>query len=575
MKKHFYYLTAFFFISSYFTLPAQTDQVLVWGSYYGVQNGPFEHDVVESITETADGGFVIYGQSLSPSGLATPGAYQSINMGMADCFIAKFDEDRQRIWSTYFGGTGYESPNRTIRTLSDGSIVISGATTSSSNIATPGAFETVNPFLSGFLTRFSEEGWPMWSTYFGAGQSAEPGITQIYDLAVLPNDNIVTVGLTNASDLPVTGGAHQTDHAGNLDGFIATFDSSGELLWSTFFGGSEEDVIRSIQLDSNGNLIVLGTTTSESQIASEGAHQTINGGEKDLFLAKFSVDGTLIWSTYYGGENDESVYNICNLTIDNLDNIYVLSRTNSLTGIATDGAHQTEPDNSGEWEGNTFLARFSPDGTLEWGSYFGHSEIAGRSITMHSNNVVMVGATFSDSGVSSGNPWQANFPGTDELSVFISAFSSNGEPIWGTYYGGDGSDNPSNVVKFSNDLLAITGLTSSPNDITTSDGFQTQQFDIDGFFSFFEIDFSTSVVENELLPISIFPNPARESVRLNLPPHFAFQADIVVYNTVGQVVSQHTAFNSLQALPLNHPPGLYIVEARNGRQVARGKVILN
>jgi hypothetical protein len=573
MKKHFYYLTAFFFISTYFTLPAQTDQELVWASYYGVPNALFEYDIIEAIAETPDGGFAIYGVTYSSSGLATPGAHQMNSNGSAECFIARFDENRERLWATYFGGLNHETPNNSIGVLPDGSLIVSGITASSSNIATENAYQENNTGYTGFIARFSPFGELMWSTYYGLGDT-DAMVAELWDLVMLPDGDVVVVGYTQSPNLLTSPDAFQTDHAGSFDGFIARFTSDGDLVWSTYFGGPESDQLMKAAIGSDGHIVVLGTTQSATQIASNDAHQEVYAGDTDLVLLKISADGELLWSTYFGGEGLERGYNLCDISTDEQNNIYVLSRTNSVSGITTPDSNQPILDVTGQYDENTLLARFSPDGILEWGSYFGNSETAGRGLTIHSGNLVMAGNTISDIGVSYGNPWQANFPGTDENAVFISSFTSSGEPIWGTYYGGGGNDSPTNVTTFSNNLLAVTGGTTSPNDITTFDGFQTQQFDIDGFFSFFEIDFSTSVAENELLPISIFPNPARESVRLNLPPHFAFQADIVVYNAVGQVVSQHAAFNALQVLPLNHPPGLYIVEARNGRQVARGKVVL-
>lgn len=572
--KHLSVTIIFLSFSMLSGVSAQPDQQLVWGSYYGVLNGQNEYDVIEAIAETPDGGFVIFGVTYSSSGLATVGAHQLNNNGLTDCFIARFDENRERLWATYFGGPNHETPNKSIGVLPDGSLIVSGITASTTNIASEDAYQQTNPGYTGFIARFSPIGELMWSTYYGLGASEELLVAGVWDLVMLPDGDIIVVGDTQSPELMTTANAFQANHAGSFDGFIARFSSGGDLVWSTYFGGPGNDVLLRAVIDSVGDIVVLGTTQSDTQIATNGAYQEEYAGETDLVLLKISAEGQMLWSTYYGGEGHEYNFNSNDLTIDNFDNIYVLSRTTSLNGIATDGAHQTEPDNSGEWEGNVFLARFSSNGTLEWGSYYGSTEITARGVVMQSNNVVITGATISESGLATGNPWQAVFPGTDENAVFISAFTPGGEPIWGTYYGGAGNDVATGAETFSDNLLAIVGASTSTSGISTSDGFQTEQFDIDGFFSFFELDFPTSVAENEWLSITLAPNPARDFVRLNLPPHFTFLADITVYNAVGQVVAQHGSFNSLEPLPLSHPPGLYVVEARNGNQVARGKVVV-
>jgi hypothetical protein len=83
-----------------------------------------------------------------------------------------------------------------------------------------------------------------------------------------------------------------------------------------------------------------------------------------------------------------------------------------------------------------------------------------------------------------------------------------------------------------------------------------------------------SSVEEEVAPIGIFPNPTTSHIRLQLPTEFAFRADIRIYNSVGQVVAQIENFNTHDPLPMNYPPGLYIVEARNTNKVARDKVVV-
>lgn len=71
-----------------------------------------------------------------------------------------------------------------------------------------------------------------------------------------------------------------------------------------------------------------------------------------------------------------------------------------------------------------------------------------------------------------------------------------------------------------------------------------------------------------------FPNPASSHIRLQLPPEFAARVVVTVYNIAGQVVSHHDNFNTQHPLPMPHPPGLYVVEARSDGNVAREKVVV-
>jgi hypothetical protein len=573
MKKHLYYLTAFFFSTTYFTLPAQTDQELIYGSYFAGDGSGF--DAVGGIAEFADGSFAICGRTESKSGLSTPGAHQPDGTFALDGFVAMFNSEREILWSTYFGGGVLTNIRGGIHSLSDGSLVFAGQSASQSGIATPGAFQTTiapNTF-AGFIARFSAEGFPIWSTYL----SGSSMFNRVLDMAIFENDDILVVGSTDSPDFPITPGAIQNEFGGNYDGFISRFNSAGELLWSTYYGGLDYDHIHAVTIDDDENIIALGRTESSDQIATVGAHQESYGGGSDLFLVKISNEGNVVWSTYFGGPEIESNFSKKLIHADSGGNIYFTGTTESETSIATPGAYQSALAGNESVKKNVLLAKFSPEGEQIWGTYFGsHSSLTVEAMTIRSGDIILTGQVFEDDEVIFGNSWLDEIPSTTlDGSVYITAFNSDGFPIWGTYYGGPSDDKPEHILGFSDNTLAVTGYSHSAFGITTTDGFQTEHLPYSGFFSFFDINFSTGISETEFVSLSLFPNPTHGAVRMQLPPHFAFQADVVVYNSVGQVVSQHAAFNALQVLPLNHPPGLYIVEARNGRQVARGKVVLN
>src|SRR5690554_2895670 len=138
---------------------AQTDQELVWGSYYGVVNQDLQLELIQDITELPNGNFVILGRTQSISGLSTVGTHQANGSGGYECFLAFFNEDRERLWATYFGGSGADEPIG-VESMSDGSFVICGSTNSSFNIATSGAFQEniEEGYYNGFLSRFSNDG---------------------------------------------------------------------------------------------------------------------------------------------------------------------------------------------------------------------------------------------------------------------------------------------------------------------------------------------------------------------------------------------------------------------------------
>src|SRR5690606_11904215 len=147
------------------------------------------------------------------------------------------------------------------------------------------------------------------------------------------DNNVYIGGITNLanSNPPVGGssglatpGAYKTDTIGKHDGFLAKFSSTGALRWATYFGGTENECIGSIDCDSKGNVYVAGNTQSAG-IATVG--NTTLSGAMDAFLAKFDANGTHIWTTYLGGEGTDG--NMKGIHVYKDDDILMLTGTGS------------------------------------------------------------------------------------------------------------------------------------------------------------------------------------------------------------------------------------------------------
>jgi hypothetical protein len=81
-------------------------------------------------------------------------------------------------------------------------------------------------------------------------------------VATDPQGNIYVVGQTSSTNFPVTANALQPTLGGGSDAFISKFSPAGDLVWSTYFGGSGNDSAAGVAIDSAGNILVAGTTSS-------------------------------------------------------------------------------------------------------------------------------------------------------------------------------------------------------------------------------------------------------------------------------------------------------------------------
>src|SRR6202008_1888404 len=123
---------------------------------------------------------------------------------------------------------------------------------------------------------------------------------------------------------------------GSYDAFLLKLSPSGTRMWSTYFGGNGDDRAYGVAIDPLNNIVLTGYTGSIDHIANAGAYHTAyGGGLDDAFIAKFSPSGSLIWSTYYGGKDEDRANAV---TTDQSGNIFITGATFSPNGIATPGS---------------------------------------------------------------------------------------------------------------------------------------------------------------------------------------------------------------------------------------------
>ena len=390
-----------------FLVKFNSSGVRQWATYYGGS----ENDKGISCALDASGNVYMIGTTTSTSGIATAGADETT---VNDGFLVKFNSSGVRQWGTYFEGTG-----NACTTDASGNIYIVGLTNSTSGIATAGAHQTV---MSGsgdaFLVKFNSSGVKQWGTYFGGSYTLASGMETGLSCATDALGNVYMTGHTPSTSGIATAGAHQTIYGGSsTDAFLVKFNSSGVIQWGTYYGGAGVDIGYSCTTDASGNIYLAGDTQQEFLPASSGmttigAHQSAyGGGYSDGFLVKFDSNGQMQWGTYYGGSLlDVSV----SCATDASGNVYMSGNTQSATGIATSGAHQTTVNGA-------FLVSFNSSGVRQSGTYCGG--IKNVCTTDASGNVYMTGYTQSNSGIATAGAHQTANGNSGYNDAFLLKFN--------------------------------------------------------------------------------------------------------------------------------------------------------
>lgn len=382
-----------------------------WATYYG-------NDVYVIGTGLAcdtKGNVYLAGGTMADTAIATTGAHQAAYGGGTerDAYLVKFSGTGQRLWGTYYGGSGEDIAYALACDTSD-NIYMVGRTRSNTNIASAGSHKTT---LVGtevfFAAKFNSSGVRQWGTYYGENASPQYGWLPYMSASVDLAGNLyfaANVGVYPSTvNLPAdmtTAGSHQPAYAGKNDVLLVKLNKDGVRQWGTYYGGAKEDLVvrEALAHDKWGNVYLFGRTHSASGIASAGAHQTTlaGGGSSfvdsahyggDGFLAKFNPAGVRQWATYYGGAGSENGYGYGGVTCDAAGNIVIAGTTESNTGIATAGNYQSFILS----ESSGYIAKFDTAGVRKWGTYFGNiseGRIEGLC-TNNSGNIYITG-TFND-----------------------------------------------------------------------------------------------------------------------------------------------------------------------------------
>ncbi|MGY5863998.1 MAG: hypothetical protein RTV41_05305 [Candidatus Thorarchaeota archaeon] len=423
-------------------------------TYFGGSNN-------EDATKVAfdnEGNTILIGQTLSNNLNTTDNAFQPDEGGGDwDAFIAKFSPMGELLFCSYLGGTGYEHITA-VNVDADNNMVVAGTTASSGLPTSTGALhETPLGSTDGFVFVIAPNGSVLYGTYFGgtgqdwiygmefddsgdylfagwsnsdglgtsgayqesyAGGGADAFIARIssdcttlqmfsyvggsgddraWSMTIDNSSNFIISGVAGAG-FPTTGGAHQSSHGGLTDAYITVVNYAGNSLnFSTLLGGNGDDLGLGVDVDSHGDIILTGDTTSDNLATMNAVQPDFAGGTNDFFASKFNSSGHPYFVTYIGGNETDRCWDA---RVDIDDNLVLVGRTSSVDFPALNGLNDTK---SGGFD--SCVTKLSSDGQTILASTFigGSGEDIGEGIAVNNLGDVVV----------TGRTWSADFPMTD------------------------------------------------------------------------------------------------------------------------------------------------------------------
>ena len=321
-------------------------------------------------------------------------------------------------------------------------------------------------------------GRTVWSKRFG-DEASQQGSSIATDRL---GNVLVMGGFTGTLDL----GAQPLRSSGRRDLFLAKFDTEGVLRWSRAFGSKDTQGHcggRAVAADRDGNIFLAGDFSGSLQFD----NQTIKSDSSyDVFLAKLSPEGKVLWSRRFGGDGRDLA---SGLSVDHVGNVFLTgefrgtidfgggplasagdvdiflakidpngkhvyskrfggAREDFGTGIAADYAgnvvvtgEYTDSVDFGEGLVRTamgydiFVAKFDPTGKPMWSKSFGPLESTdihgGRSITLDRTGNILLAGDFRDTLDLGGGPLQS----AGSYDVFVAKYDPSGEHVWSKRFG--------------------------------------------------------------------------------------------------------------------------------------------
>ncbi|MFV2014517.1 MAG: SBBP repeat-containing protein, partial [Candidatus Heimdallarchaeota archaeon] len=353
--------------------------------------------------------------------------------------------------SQNYGGDGDEIIRDAVIDL-NGNFIVTGWTSSSNFISSFGS--QYKGEEDGFLAKIGTDGQVIWINFL-SGQLRDGGVS----VAVDGDNNIIVAGNTRSFDFTPKGteGLDRSFENGSLDIFITKYDTSGNLSWSRFYGGRGDDLVNSIAIDSQDNLVLTGFTSSKDNSIAINDLEYKFADEIDGFISKFDPLGNKLWGKYIGGSGDDISYGVA---INSNDNIYISGYTNSSDFLLINNSTSTSGNR------DIFMAYFEANGTRIWSDIVGinSDKVAGfefeekMGLQVDSNDNVILG-----SWTKTRNFLEDDVLRNDDKNAFILKMSPDRKSVWFKELIGTAEDRITDLYVDENDSIYVTGITFSFN----------------------------------------------------------------------------------------------------------------
>jgi hypothetical protein len=261
--------------------------------------GGSSHERANSIALDASGNIFVGGAFESPSINFGTGVLNNAS-SLDDLFLVKFDQAGTAQWSKSAGGTGAEFAN-SVATDASGNVYMTGKFSSASISFGTGALNNASSGSADiFVVKYSGTGTVIWSARTGGTMDDEGnGI-------IVSGNSVYVTGAFSSASISVGTTTLSNSTPGVADMVLAKYDTGGNPQWTKGSGGNDHDVATSVSADAAGTVFITGYFASNSIIFGTTTLSNSSIGYRDAFVASYDASGSVLWSTAAPGTANDS-----------------------------------------------------------------------------------------------------------------------------------------------------------------------------------------------------------------------------------------------------------------------------
>ena len=383
--------------------------------------GGTDFDFLYCVASDASGNSFVTGFFYSPTVVLDSDTLTNSSKGTCDMLIAKYDANGNVLWAKNANGASYDwgvsvTVDASGNSYAAGGFMSPTLTFGSTILVSEGGEDM-------FLAKYDENGNVLWAKSAG-GTANEDAASVITDAS----GNSYVAGKFYSSTITFGSFTLINNNPGLSDAFLVKYDSGGNVLWAKDIGGQSDDMAMGVATDTSGNLYMTGWF--RSQTLNLGSVILTGTGYEDMFLAKYTADGNIVWAKSSGGKSEVMAGSVavngsgCPLVVGFFFNTALVLGSDTLT-------------NAGR--SDTFIAKYDTGGNVLWAnSVGGTGNDEGSSIALDISGNIYIAGWFNSPGLAFGT---TTLTGTGNDTTFTMFLAKSGH--------GAGIDNLRNSLNIS------------------------------------------------------------------------------------------------------------------------------